>query len=142
MVVVYRSQGSRMVAISLWGDGGTRKRTSHHLKMAALLMVFWGKILPSIRQGGWSQPPPPERASLFFYNRRQLTFKRATRSVWVGRRRRESHVLPSSWSCFVVVVILFVIYGDFSSVASITQCIYRHNFCNHHCFFGYFSYLS
>jgi len=34
--------------------------------MAALLMVFRGIILPSVRQGGWSQPPPPERASLFF----------------------------------------------------------------------------
>jgi len=41
-----------------------------------------------------------------FHNRRQSTFKSATRSVWVGRRHCESHVLlPPSWSCFVVVVI-------------------------------------
>lgn len=34
-----------------------------------------------------------------FHNRWQSTFKRATRSIQVGRRCRESHVLPLSWSC-------------------------------------------
>jgi len=85
--------------------------------MAALFTVLRGTILPSFRRGGWSQPPPPERASIFF--------------TTVGSRRLNA--LPDQSRLVVVVVKatycrcrgrvcrdrnLFVIPGDFSSVAS------------------------
>lgn len=103
-------------------DGGDRvvgwwwneKRTSYHLKMAALLMVFRGIILPSVRRGGWSQPAPSERAFIFF--------------TTVGSRRLNALLVRSGLVVVIVKVTycrcrgrnLFVIFGDFLSVASFT----------------------
>jgi hypothetical protein len=103
---------------------GESKRTDNHLKMAALLTVFWGRLYPLSAVDAGRHRRRRYRSRLLlsvFHHPCQSTFKRTTRPVRVTTRRIASYVCyihiqkfrdrVSSLSLFVFCCIVIVRYA-------------------------------